>query len=95
MMKRRADKTIQPAIEECALINEIEAKDRIPVMNARNIAGVLKSRLLNKGKRANICTENKTRAKTDKSESSRDARTTAADIAAFIDKTDVKRSRLS
>jgi hypothetical protein len=42
------------------------------------------------GERANICTANSTRANTDKSESSRDARTTLADMAAFIESTEVR-----
>lgn len=42
------------------------------------------------GERANICTANSTRANTDKSESNRDARTTLADMAAFIESTEVR-----
>lgn len=44
------------------------------------------------GKRANAWTENKTRANTATSVFRRDAKTTEADIAAFIERTEVNRS---
>jgi len=44
------------------------------------------------GKSANACTENNTRAKTATSVVRRDAKTIEADIAAFIDRTEVNRS---
>jgi len=45
------------------------------------------------GKSENIWIENRVSANTDMSSTSRDARTTDEEIAAFMDKTEVKRSR--
>ena len=51
--------------------------------------GLTSKRVLKIGNRANIWIENSIKAKTEISSRSRDASTTAADIAAFIERTDV------
>lgn len=54
------------------------------------ITGLLTSnRALKIGRSANTCIENNMRANTEMSSCKRDARTTEADMAAFMDRTDV------
>lgn len=82
-----------PTVVDSSAVRYNDNADRAMVRTTWTPGGANCRRMRKMGNNAKDCTENSVRANTAILVDSRDARTTDADMAAFIERTNVKRSR--